>query len=124
MIVVHYGIPHELFLSSEDEEVVVGMYGGFVGSRICVVKRFLEVRNSSPSPEMTFQVRKGDLPRIDDLVGFMHSHPNAPIDPSDEDLQGLPKGMIGAVWQNGELCWYGHKDRDSVWLAIDRLEVA
>ncbi len=95
-----------------------------MGSRICVVKRFLEVRNSSPFPEMTFQVRKGDLPRISSLVGFMHSHPSGPIEPSDEDVQELPKGLVGAVWQNGELCWYGHKDRDSVWLAIDRLEVA
>lgn len=99
--------------------VVVGsVYRNFL-----FVERFVEVENSSATPESNFEVLKGsllsaDIPAAATIIGFAHTHPPAQYHPSDDDIAGLREGLIGAVICDGIVVWY---DEDGERLSITHI---
>ncbi|NBO53647.1 MAG: hypothetical protein EBU84_03425 [Actinobacteria bacterium] len=87
---------------------------GSVYRNFLFVERFVEVVNSSATPESSFEVVKGsllsaDIPVSATIVGFAHTHPPAHYHPSDNDIDGLREGMFGAVLCDGIVVWYDNK---------------
>lgn len=105
MIVVLYAPPPDLYLGKCAEQVAA-LRGVWLGDRIVVVTDYVPVRNSSPAPRTTFEVREGDLVGVDSIVGFIHSHDEGEHEATEADLAGLPAAMVGGVWCSGEVSWY------------------
>lgn len=80
---------------------------------ITVIERVLEVPNSAISPSDTFRITKNDLMFVsnllrqdDEIVGFLHTHPPQEYKPSDADIAGTGKDLIGAVLCEDRFTWF------------------
>jgi proteasome lid subunit RPN8/RPN11 len=68
-----------------------------------------EIRNALPEPTNHFRILKRDLPASPPegkLIGFMHRHPPGFLYPSENDLNGIPRGFVGLVWCEQSVHWY------------------
>jgi proteasome lid subunit RPN8/RPN11 len=74
------------------------------GRSIWVLREAVIMENDHDDPINYFRIRTKDAP--DDSVGVIHSHPVHRPEPSDNDLDGIPAGWIGAVLSNGDVAWY------------------
>ena len=83
-------------------EEVVGVLAGRRGSDVSTVERALRARNAADAPRSRYEIAPDEqlalLERIEasgsDVVGFYHSHPRGPAEPSDVDA--------------GRAAWPGH----------------
>ncbi|MDR1471145.1 MAG: M67 family metallopeptidase [Synergistaceae bacterium] len=122
----------ELAIRAEGEraypdECCGALLGGFDGESGKIVKAILPIGNSSETAERfhRFTIGPGDFMRAEreakarnmDLIGFYHSHPDHPAEPSDYDLEhALPfySYVIVAVEQgaaSGLTSWEMSADR-------------
>ena len=72
-----------------------------------------KVRNAHTSPENNFKVLREDIDfllssdREGRILGFIHSHPpDNTKEPSDNDISGIKKDLLGGVWHEGKLTMY------------------
>ena len=92
--------------SIETVKVIIGYtYGKYVS-----ITSLEEVPNRHPSPAEHFSIHSRDvLPYIEDgenIIGIVHRHPPKTPMPSINDILGIPAGLLGAVWCDGEVSWY------------------
>ncbi|PSQ14671.1 hypothetical protein BRD02_08885 [Halobacteriales archaeon QS_8_69_73] len=74
-------------------EEVVGVLAGRRGDDVSTVERALRARNAADAPRSRYEIAPDEqlalLERIEasgsDVVGFYHSHPRGPAEPSDVD---------------------------------------
>ncbi|PSQ12131.1 hypothetical protein BRC99_05635 [Halobacteriales archaeon QS_7_69_60] len=83
-------------------EEVVGVLAGHRGGDVSTVERALRARNAADAPRTRYEIAPDEqlalLEQIEalgsDVVGFYHSHPRGPTEPSDVDA--------------GRAAWPGH----------------
>jgi len=80
---------------------------------IVVIERIIEVPNSAFVPSDTFRITKKDLVFVsrllrpeEEIIGFMHTHPPKDYEPSDADIAGCGKDLIGAVFCDDKFTWF------------------
>lgn len=93
---------------------------------ISVIEKILEVPNSAFYPSDAFRITKRDLMFVsnliqqdDEIIGFMHSHPPQQYRPSDADIQGVGKDLIGAVQCEDQIAWFSEEGVFSPLLITD-----
>lgn len=116
-------------------EPLWGFYGAYSIETVKVIigtrwKNYLsvvsleEVPNRHPSPAEHFSIHTRDvLPFVEDgegIVGIVHRHPPRRPHPSINDINGIPKGLIGAVWCEGNVSWYDHRGSVDVRYLVSR----
>lgn len=94
------------------EELIWAVCGYRYG-RFLIIKEFVEVWNSSDTPEDTFSVTAEDLalatshlPESMRVLGFMHNHPDDSPAPSKADIEGIRDYSFGIVLCQGRYQWY------------------
>lgn len=73
------------------------------------MSEMLPTRNHAVDQRDDFLVkgRRSDFP---DLVGVLHTHPGDGIlEPSNNDILGIPDGLIGVIYKDGEMISYTNR---------------
>jgi proteasome lid subunit RPN8/RPN11 len=101
------------FEDKKEEEQIGLLFGYRYGSYLSIYS-CVPVDNEHPDPRRHFEVTKKQIKEAeattwDYLQGVVHTHPDNDPNPSEEDMNGLPKGMIGAIWTPRHITWYGSK---------------
>lgn len=107
-----------LHLGDTSEERVAALTGSYsMLDDLWIVTGMHPIPNRHDDPQHDFAVEGRDLnPLIQQglvVIGAVHSHLEFdPPWPSEADIDGLPPGMIGAVYKDRTLWWYtGRRSR-------------
>ena len=84
---------------------------GIITDDSFIIRGMHPVPNRHATPEKDFAVFGRDInPLLEQgytFIGVIHSHlPDYPPWPTEEDLDGLPSGLIGGVYHTGTIHWY------------------
>lgn len=89
----------------EEVALFTGLRLRWAGRIIWCLRDVVTVPNVHHDPDLAFAVRWGDTPA--NTVGAVHSHPPGDDNPSELDLELIPRHWIGAVvTDSGSLSWY------------------
>lgn len=97
----------EWFLDWPAHERCCWLLGTYDGQH-AVVTQMIPTRNHADDPRWDFTVR-GSRRALPGLIGVLHTHPGAAVEPSPADYANLPDGWLGIVWWRGEWCAYTKK---------------
>ena len=102
----------------DDTEVVERVFFLIAASEdapLTTITRLIETTNTYVKSRDRFSISQEDFDatskaiRPDRIVGLMHTHPiGAPIEPSEEDIEGKPDGFVACIWhvETKIVTWY------------------
>ncbi len=97
---------------------------GYRYGRYFSITSLEEVPNRHSLPAEHFAIHSHDvLPYVEDgeqVIGIVHRHPPGNIKPSMNDILGIPTGVLGAVWCEGNIAWYTSNGVTSVRYLLSR----
>ncbi len=92
-------------------EEVCAMFGFRYGPYV-FISNLTKVDNSHPEPIDHFIVTASNVKKAHrdnkglHLIGYIHTHPPELPEPSQNDIDGMPNTLLGAVWTPHTLTWY------------------